>query len=268
MKRLVLLIGIILFFFGSSLAQINIDENVSIEIPGSDIHKRDTVIENISVRTYSLKNSTESYLVARTEVLSNKNEKDDSPQNINDLRAIYHSMLNRQINALAKQGFVFSSSKEICDKDYIVYKVRYNKANSANLGAESILLYLNRTCYNFIYSGVNKFSKKNSDQFLNSLSIHNSPKQIIGSETNAFFSSFLESIFYFFILVALIIGFIKRKKHYNSKWGMNLKTLYCPVCKTEQRKVRVPKNIRQVLWGGCTCPNCNTEMDKFGNIIN
>lgn len=50
----------------------------------------------------------------------------------------------------------------------------------------------------------------------------------------------------------------------SSKWGVNLKKVKCPECGEVQPRVRKPKNLRQALWGGWTCANCDTEMDKYG----
>jgi len=36
----------------------------------------------------------------------------------------------------------------------------------------------------------------------------------------------------------------------------------CPKCGILLPKFRVPKNQRQFLQGGWTCPNCGTELDK------
>ena len=52
-----------------------------------------------------------------------------------------------------------------------------------------------------------------------------------------------------------------------SKLGVNLKEVKCPECGTVQPKVRRPKNLRQAMWGGWTCPTCGCEMDKWGNKI-
>ena len=52
-----------------------------------------------------------------------------------------------------------------------------------------------------------------------------------------------------------------------SKWGINLKRVYCPVCQTKQPVARLPKSGSQALWGGTTCPKCHTNLDKYGNVI-
>ena len=49
--------------------------------------------------------------------------------------------------------------------------------------------------------------------------------------------------------------------------GINLKRVYCPKCGLKQPIIRKPKNERQALYGGNTCKNCGTEMDKYGQKI-
>jgi hypothetical protein len=51
------------------------------------------------------------------------------------------------------------------------------------------------------------------------------------------------------------------------KWGINTKQVYCPNCDEPAPAVRIPKNWRQTLWGGCTCTNCGVEFDKWGEEI-
>ena len=50
----------------------------------------------------------------------------------------------------------------------------------------------------------------------------------------------------------------------DSKFGINLKRVFCPKCNLKQPIIRKPKNERQILYGGGTCKNCGTEMDKHG----
>lgn len=51
---------------------------------------------------------------------------------------------------------------------------------------------------------------------------------------------------------------------WTKKFGVNLKTVHCPDCKTEQPKVRKPQGWHEILWGGSTCKNCGCKMDKYG----
>lgn len=51
------------------------------------------------------------------------------------------------------------------------------------------------------------------------------------------------------------------------KWKINLNPTVCSKCGHHLPQIRRPKNLRQVLWGGWTCPNCGTELDKSGNIL-
>jgi hypothetical protein len=43
--------------------------------------------------------------------------------------------------------------------------------------------------------------------------------------------------------------------------------LMCPACGTPQPKWRKPTSVRQMFFGGYTCPNCGTEMDRNGKAI-
>ena len=73
-----------------------------------------------------------------------------------------------------------------------------------------------------------------------------------------------------FIYTVLVTGFViwlLRVSKDKSKWGINLKRVYCPVCQTKQPIFRMPGNQAQALWGGTTCPKCKTNLDKYGNII-
>lgn len=47
------------------------------------------------------------------------------------------------------------------------------------------------------------------------------------------------------------------------RWGINLAKPVCPNCKTALPRIRKPKNQRQALWGGWTCPQCALELDKW-----
>jgi hypothetical protein len=41
----------------------------------------------------------------------------------------------------------------------------------------------------------------------------------------------------------------------------------CPSCATQQAFFRWPSSFRQLMWGGWTCTNCGTEMDRKGTAI-
>jgi hypothetical protein len=49
-----------------------------------------------------------------------------------------------------------------------------------------------------------------------------------------------------------------------SKIGINLKNVHCPVCGELQPKIRKPKGLYEILWGGNTCERCCCKMNKFG----
>ena len=49
-----------------------------------------------------------------------------------------------------------------------------------------------------------------------------------------------------------------------AKWGINLKQVNCPSCGMTQPRIRVPRSFHEAMWGGYTCPQCGTKMDKWG----
>jgi hypothetical protein len=51
-----------------------------------------------------------------------------------------------------------------------------------------------------------------------------------------------------------------------SKIGINLKPVYCPICGEKQPTIRKPKGLYEIFWGGYTCVKCGCKMDKFGKI--
>jgi uncharacterized protein (DUF983 family) len=51
------------------------------------------------------------------------------------------------------------------------------------------------------------------------------------------------------------------------KCKITFKKVKCPNCDNSINYFRIPKNFKQFLWGGYTCENCGTEIDKYGKII-
>jgi hypothetical protein len=56
-------------------------------------------------------------------------------------------------------------------------------------------------------------------------------------------------------------------KKTNNGWGINLIKVNCPNCDIAQPVMRIPKDIKELLWGGWTCRKCECKMDKYGKII-
>lgn len=55
-----------------------------------------------------------------------------------------------------------------------------------------------------------------------------------------------------------------------TKWGINFKpTKNCPTCQNPfPRGMRIPADAEEAMWGGWTCKQCGTKVDKWGNIRN
>lgn len=49
-----------------------------------------------------------------------------------------------------------------------------------------------------------------------------------------------------------------------NKWGVNVKAVHCPHCNVPAPRMRIPKSLREFLWGGWTCPACGARVDKWG----
>jgi hypothetical protein len=76
----------------------------------------------------------------------------------------------------------------------------------------------------------------------------------------------MDIILYAAIFLALVFFFTKMTRS-KSKFGINLKRVYCPICGTKQPIIRMPQNANQFLYGGTTGPKCHTELDKYGEVI-
>jgi hypothetical protein len=63
----------------------------------------------------------------------------------------------------------------------------------------------------------------------------------------------------------------------SGRWGINFNSVRdifngaplfgqvdCPSCGQKQQTVRKPASLPEILWGGWTCQNCGTKMDKWG----
>lgn len=70
-------------------------------------------------------------------------------------------------------------------------------------------------------------------------------------------------VFFAFLLFlgALVARDTIRRK---GRWGINLRVPDCPRCGEWLSPARVPRSFKQALWGGCTCPRCGCELDKWG----
>jgi hypothetical protein len=55
---------------------------------------------------------------------------------------------------------------------------------------------------------------------------------------------------------------------FKARWGINTATqIECPGCHTIHGQIRIPRNLRQMLWGGFTCAQCGFEVDKWNRPI-
>ena len=262
----------ILFFSSTSFVfgQTIIDSSLSIKFPGKI---ETSIIEesNIVAKTYAYNTDKESYILVRVALLDNGIESNTNPPDSAKLLEIYSHEVIKQIASMKRKGFVFKDSSRINIQDYIGYKLTYVDDNSSIQNAEAILLFLNGIRYSVIYSKVNDFNQKNKDKFLSSLRVLNSESvQQIDKLPRLEDSTSNNLIFKIILYLGIIIGslmWFKMKRKSNSKLGINLKRVKCPICNTKQPIIRLPEDKEQLLYGGTTCPNCLTKLDKYGNVI-
>ncbi len=68
------------------------------------------------------------------------------------------------------------------------------------------------------------------------------------------------------IVLALGVAAILYGTVAKTNWGINFSQVTCPTCRTPQPKVRKPADAQEVKWGGYTCAQCGTKMDKWGRV--
>ena len=52
------------------------------------------------------------------------------------------------------------------------------------------------------------------------------------------------------------------------RWGINTSPVRCPGCGEPTPAVRLPRNMRQVIWGRLgMCRACGLELDKWGGPL-
>jgi len=84
----------------------------------------------------------------------------------------------------------------------------------------------------------------------------------------------------FLLLIFLFAKLWKSTATKSGKWGINfnnmkqwgndgvLNNVECPNCGNQLDTFRKPKNLTEILWGGWTCDECGTSVDKWGNERN
>lgn len=77
----------------------------------------------------------------------------------------------------------------------------------------------------------------------------------------------IASLIVIFSLIALSFYFLIRATNKKNAMGINIQKVVCPKCEAPLPRIRKPANMRQILFGGWTCSNCETECDKWGRSI-
>jgi hypothetical protein len=254
---------LIIFSFSFATAQTAIDNLLSLTFPGK-VEKFENMADYMSAKGFYFNTELESFVVIRLSSLDNISE--TSPTNNLPLDETYKQQIKALNKSMLKKSFLFKDSSKITLKNRVAYILKYNIINTDEIGAESILIFINGVHYIITYSKVSEFNEANKIKFFKSIEINeaHSTNQIEPNKRNYF--KIIKYSIYILLILALVIYQIKATKN-KSKFGINLKTNYCPLCNTRQAKIRLPNSLSQAMFGGSTCPKCKTNLDKYGNVI-
>jgi hypothetical protein len=266
MKRHALLTIFLLFSGISLFSQTKIDENVFIEIPGT-VTRIDTINKDVSMSRFYSMNKIDSYIVIRAASMSKGNEVHNLPVDSSGLKRIYQDLIPDQIETMIEKGYILRDSQFVKLGNHLAYRISFVDKDSSTRKAETTLFSANGVLYIFIYYAVDHFVEANLNKFQSSLKINNSAKQIADKVIDSDEPFSVANIISYGLLPLALVWFFIQKSRKKSKWGIPTKRAYCPVCQTKQPFVRIPKNARQLIWGGTTCPKCRTELDKYGAVI-
>jgi hypothetical protein len=197
-------------FSGIIFSQTSIDENITIKFPSKpktleNVAKTDTLNQTIktTLKTYYLNSEEESYVVMRLKILANDEIEPNFPQSQIELIKNYKQFISGQLKGFSKKGMYIKDSTQITLNNYLAYKLTFKGENSEEENGQSLILYLDGIFYEFIYSKVASYSKKNKEIFFKSIKINDSEslKQITEPYNYwiALFKILLGIIFLYFI---------------------------------------------------------------------
>jgi len=211
MKKIILTLCFTISFTISIFGQTEVDEYVSINIPGNVI-KLDTIAQRLHVLNFHSENETETYLIQRIEIDSKESELNGLPYDLNSLKKTYQDIIRGQLKGMEKTDFSFKDSTEIKIDKFIGYKIRYNNSDTGMQNAESNILILNEYAYVAIYVNGTDFNDINKNKFLNSLKVNeaNNPRQMIGNPSGFKVGYILGKLFFYGLLIFGVIFLIKK----------------------------------------------------------
>ena len=67
-----------------------------------------------------------------------------------------------------------------------------------------------------------------------------------------------------FSILTIAVGFVVYGTIQKKRFGINFARTNCPHCAALLPMIRRPLTVQQSTWGGWTCKNCGTEIDKWG----
>ncbi len=253
----------------SVVGQTRLDDYVSVTFP-SEPEKLDMPDDHQNAVGYGIADSLHLFAAVRVPVKSAQRNGRAIPINRRTLDGYYRDLITAQISEMESKGFSFVDTAQVITNGFINYKLSYVDS-AGNPAAETRILWLDANLYTVVYRKIDSFDVAGKDRFFDSFSVDrdSSPAQISAVSDNngigALAIELIKPIGYAAILIILLVFFRKAGKD-KSRWGLNFKRVVCPICGTKQPIIRTPKDSDEALWGGTTCPKCQTKLDKFGRV--
>lgn len=77
--------------------------------------------------------------------------------------------------------------------------------------------------------------------------------------------TYLLIILFLVVILPNLLGWLLRNQtQARGKFGIGAFKVECPNCGKPQPIFRKPTSFKQMMFGGCTCRACGTEIDKYG----
>ena len=81
------------------------------------------------------------------------------------------------------------------------------------------------------------------------------------------FQAFINKTVPLSFFIGVFIGMLIGMPIVFAFFWLAFKTIKCKSCGNILHPFRKPANLRQILFGGWTCPHCKKEIDRKGNLI-
>ena len=210
-----------LLFSGIIFSQTTIDDNIKVKFPSEpktldNVAKTDTLSQTLrtTLKAYYLNSKEESYVVMRLKILANDELEPKLPQSQSELIKKYKQFISGQLKSFSGKGMHIKDSTKINLNNYLAYKLTFKGENSEEENGQCLILYLDGIFYEFIYSKVDSYNKKNKEDFFKSIIINNSESlEQIAEPYNYWYALF--QILLGGIFIYVIFKYLKMEKNRN-----------------------------------------------------